>query len=237
MNTKENLPNAVSFTHRFRDSILKTMLRGVLIALPIVVVLFLLYLIFKMFLSVVTPVSLLLASFVSSPVWVSHLLTFVLLGAIFYSLGVMVKYNRQRRWLKKFEMEYLSRIPLYDTVREAVDQFTKMKEVPFRQVVLVDIFDSGVWMTGFVTERISENMCTVFVPTAPNPTNGNIYHVPCDRLRFVKTKSETAMRTIVGMGTGSSIILDELNPPPSAEGCEEARPQEVVVDSLPGAGG
>ena len=81
--------------------------------------------------------------------------------------------------------------------------------MPFKQVVLVDPFDSGVLMTGFVTEKINEDLYTVFVPTAPNPTNGNIYHVPKTRLHLLTSKADEAMRTVVGMGTGSSCLFDD----------------------------
>lgn len=79
--------------------------------------------------------------------------------------------------------------------------------MPFRQVVLVDAYNTGVLLTGFVTETAAEGIYTVFVPTAPNPMNGNIYHVPVSQLRFLDIEPEKAMRSIVGMGTGSSILF------------------------------
>ena len=79
--------------------------------------------------------------------------------------------------------------------------------MPFKQVVLVDPFDSGVLMTGFVAEEIENGLFTVFVPTAPNPTNGNVYHVPASRLKFLDIKAEKAISTVVGMGTGSSCLF------------------------------
>ena len=79
--------------------------------------------------------------------------------------------------------------------------------MPFSQVVLVDAYNTGVLLTGFVTETVSGDIYTVFVPTAPNPMNGNIYHVPASQLRFLDIEPEKAMRSIVGMGTGSSELF------------------------------
>ena len=72
---------------------------------------------------------------------------------------------------------------------------------------MVKVFTSDTLMTGFVTEILNEDLYTVFVPTGPNPTNGFIFHVKKDQLVFVDTKPEDAMRTIIGVGTGSGILF------------------------------
>jgi uncharacterized membrane protein len=79
--------------------------------------------------------------------------------------------------------------------------------MPFSQVVLVDPYGTGTMLTGFVTEQVSETMYTIFVPTAPNPTNGNIYHVPFERLKFLNVSAEEAMKTVVSVGSGSSVLF------------------------------
>jgi len=211
---------------------LQVLFRGMLILLPIVVVLFVVYLILELVLSVLAPISSVLSSLFGSPPWLMHLISILLLVGIFFSLGIAVRNSKRRAFLQNFEANYLGRIPLYNTVREAVNQFTNLKEVPFSQVVLVDTFGTGVWMTGFVTERIDEDLYTIFVPTAPNPTNGNIYHVPRARLRFLDIKAETAMRTIVGMGTGSSSLVKKRDCEQVIKQPEEEGPAEMHIPQL-----
>jgi len=63
-------------------------------------------------------------------------------------------------------------------------------------------------MTGFVTNELPNGLYTVFVPTAPNPTNGYIFHLRKDQLEFLDIKAEDAMRTVIGVGTGSEILFD-----------------------------
>jgi uncharacterized membrane protein len=82
-----------------------------------------------------------------------------------------------------------------------------MKDLPFSQVVLFDPYNTGVLMTGFVTDKINDELFTIFVPTAPNPMNGNIYHAPKTTLTFLTVSSQEAMRTIMGMGTGSGDMI------------------------------
>jgi uncharacterized membrane protein len=117
--------------------------------------------------------------------------------------------TKLKRSFKNFESDYLIQIPLYSTIQEIIGQFTGLKKMPFSQVVLVDAYNTGVLLTGFVTESVSKDIYTVFVPTAPNPMNGNIYHVPVSQLKFLEIEPEKAMRTIVGMGTGSSCLFSE----------------------------
>jgi uncharacterized membrane protein len=118
-----------------------------------------------------------------------------------------LRHRRSKRLFRIFEYKYLLQIPLYSTLQEIIAQFAGLKKMPFSQVVLVDAYNTGVLLTGFVTETVSVGMYTVFVPTAPNPMNGNIYHVPASQLRFLDIEPEKAMRSIVGMGTGSSILF------------------------------
>jgi len=96
-------------------------------------------------------------------------------------------------------------------VYETVYQFAGVKDLPFSEVVLIDPFNTGTLMTGFVTDKTEmseDGIYTVFVPTAPNPTNGNIYHVKYDAIRFLDIGPQDAMRTIVGMGTGSKALIN-----------------------------
>lgn len=124
----------------------------------------------------------------------------------FFLAGLLVK-SRVGRFIKHvFEKRYLMRIPGYKVARETVQQFFGDKRSFFSEVVLVDIFNSGTLMTGFVTDNHGE-MYTVFVPTGPNPTSGNIYHVHRDKLVKTRVPVETGMKTIISCGAGSGEIF------------------------------
>ncbi|MCK4745674.1 MAG: hypothetical protein KAT15_01495, partial [Bacteroidales bacterium] len=69
-----------------------------------------------------------------------------------------------------------------------------------------DIFNSGTLMTGFITEDQGE-ILTVFVPTGPNPTSGNIYHLAREKVLFTKTSVDNGMKSIISCGAGSSEIF------------------------------
>ena len=181
--------------------------RGLIVSLPVIIILFLISLFFKLIVTVLSPISKILDPASEYPHWTIHLLSFFVLIAFFYLIGKTISGKLTKYYLQKFEKAYLKRIPLYSTIKELVKQFSGFKKMPFKRVVLVDPYNSGVLMTGFVTEEIVGDIYTVFVPTAPNFMNGNIYHVPEAKLKFVSVNSETAMRTVVGLGTGSSALF------------------------------
>jgi uncharacterized membrane protein len=89
-------------------------------------------------------------------------------------------------------------------------------------------------MTGFVTEEVGNDLYTVFVPTAPNPTNGFVFHIPASRLQFVEVKTESAMRTVVGMGTGSSclFVTEDENKKEIENPAFFSTPKEAATQSL-----
>ncbi len=186
---------------------LKTLITGTIIVLPLIIIFLVLSLLFDFLSELVHPISLLLSPGEDEPHWVIDIIAMILLLCIIFALGLCVHYNWGKKYMSSFERHYLNKIPLYGTVRQTVRQFSELKDMPFKQVVLVDIFGTGVQMTGFVTERVNPKMCTVFVPTAPNPTNGNIYHVPTERIKFIDVSPDAAMRSIVGMGNGSSVLF------------------------------
>ena len=163
--------------------------------------------IFKFVFNLVTPISALLDRNAESYALFTNILALLILIALIFIIGLILRNRRSKRMFKIFEYKYLLHIPLYSTLQEAIAQFSGLKKMPFRQVVLVDAYNTGVLLTGFVTETAAVGIYTVFVPTAPNPMNGNIYHVPVSQIRFLDVEPEKAMRSIVGMGTGSSILF------------------------------
>lgn len=58
-----------------------------------------------------------------------------------------------------------------------------------------------------VTDTHEDGGCTVFVPTGPNPTSGNIYHLRPENVFPVDTSVEDTMRSIISCGAGSSMLI------------------------------
>ena len=63
----------------------------------------------------------------------------------------------------------------------------------------------------FVEKEFDATLITIFIPTAPNPTSGLIYHVPQERVKMIDAPVEDTMRSILSCGSGSSSLLNLMN--------------------------
>lgn len=134
-----------------------------------------------------------------------YVLTFTAILLFFFVIGLIIR-TRLVVFLNKAEDRYLLKIPGYKLVKETVQQFFGKNQSFFKEVVLVDIFNSGTLMTGFITDDQGE-IITVFVPTGPNPTSGNIYHLQRDKVLKTKASVDSGMKTIISCGAGSAEVF------------------------------
>ena len=210
MNSETSAPTVIKKNSK-RGFILDSLLQGFLILLPLSIILILLSFIFNFIFKIVSPLSAMLDPGTEEPHWIINILSLGILAVFVFMIGVVVRNRYGRVHFKKFEHKYLTKIPLYSLIHQTVYQFVGLKKLPFSEVVLLDPFRSGTMMTGFITDQVDETLYTVFVPTAPNPTNGNIYHVPKELITFLSASTQDAMRTVMGMGTGTADMLAGLN--------------------------
>jgi len=137
-----------------------------------------------------------------------YVLSFTAILVFFFVIGLVVR-TRLSVFLNKAEDRYLMKVPGYKLARETVKQFFGKNRSFFKEVVLVDIFNSGALMTGFITDDQGE-IITVFVPTGPNPTSGNIYHLPQDKVLRTGASVDNGMKSIISCGAGSAEIFSSM---------------------------
>lgn len=212
---------------------IETLLNGLLLVLPTIIILFLLSIIFKFVFNLVSPISALLDKNADEHKFLINVLALLILVTFIFIIGFIMRSARSIKTFKSFEDRYLLKIPLYSTLQETIAQFSGLKKMPFSQVVLVDAYNTGVLLTGFITEKAGDGIYTVFCPTAPNPMNGNIYHVPATQMKFLDIEPEKAMRTIMGMGTGSSNLFAAREKTEEVEELDEVKKFPIVNDTLP----
>lgn len=127
-----------------------------------------------------------------------------------FMVGVVVRTGVGRILHSLIEEKFLKIAPGYNLIKETVLQILGGKKHFFSKVALVDIGGSGVLMTAFVTDEHQDGSYTVFVPTAPNPTTGLIFHLPAGMVFVTQVSVEEAMRSIISCGVGSSPLIDSL---------------------------
>lgn len=196
---------------RFKKFTVTTLIGGFVVLLPLAIFVMLLKLIINLVAGLLAPLSNLIKNELDLqvPDFLVSFLAFIIVIFLCFIIGLFIRTRFGKDSFIYFERTYLFKLPLYGTIKETVQQFTGTKKMPFSDIVLVDVFGNGTRMTGFVTDEHASGNLTVFVPTGPNPTNGFIFHVTKDQVTRVDegVKIDDAMRTIIGVGVGSSGIV------------------------------
>jgi uncharacterized membrane protein len=96
---------------------------------------------------------------------------------------------------------------IYSTVKQIVGTFGSQSRM-FNQAVLVEFPRQGSWAVGFLTNkapgelqaRLPEQVWSVFVPTAPNPTSGFLLVLPRREIIELEMSVGEAMKLIISGG-------------------------------------
>jgi len=106
----------------------------------------------------------------------------------------------------------LARIPIvrsiYSSVKQVSDTMLSPKGNAFRQAVLVEFPQRGQWAIGLVvgapgpalTRDLDEDLLTIFVPTAPNPTSGYTILVPPREVKQLDITVDDALKFVISLG-------------------------------------
>ena len=126
---------------------------------------------------------------------------------ICFIVGIVIRTKVGKYLHKQVEKKILVRFPLYNLFRETILQFLGTKRMPFSKVAVANIFGNETMVTALITDEHDNGMVTVFVPTGPNPTSGNIYHLKEEFVHPIDVPVEDTMRSIISCGAGSRSIL------------------------------
>jgi len=194
---------------RLRNFLITTIIGGLVIILPLTIFFLLIQFLVSIIRKLISPLSLLLSDKISGDISPLILDTFAMavIIAFCFVVGLIIKTRFGNNFYAFIEDTWLLKLPFYGAIKETVKQFVGVKKMPFSDVVIVEAFEKGTLMTGFITDEHKDGTLTVFVPTAPNPTNGFVFHLPKEKVRRIKVPTEEAMRTIIGVGTGSADIM------------------------------
>ena len=187
-----------------------SVLGGVVVILPVAILFGVFNWIFKFVTNLIQPLTNIIVTTAETRVLIAQIIVIgIILGACFF-VGVLVR-TRIGKFIFMFIENKLFKIaPGYTLVKETVLQLLGNRKAPYSHVVLAQIFCNDTYMTGFVTDESSDGIYTVFVPTGPNPTSGNIYHLRKEYVHIVDVSVEAAMQSIISCGAGSSKLIESL---------------------------
>ncbi len=193
---------------RLNNFVRTTLLGGAVVVLPVTIFILLAKLIFDTIRALIDPISSILPFPSISSDILLDLIALGLIIAFFFLMGLFVQTSLGQGLIALIERELLHRLPFYGAIKETVLQFTGAKRMPFSQVAIVRPYGpEGSKMYGFVADEHQNGMYTIFVPTAPNPTNGFVFYMEAKDVELVDVKPEEAIRMIIGIGTGASKLF------------------------------
>ncbi|HEY3278850.1 MAG TPA: DUF502 domain-containing protein [Syntrophorhabdaceae bacterium] len=181
---------------------------GFFILIPVIVTSYLIYMVVTSVDSVIYPlVGRLTRTLIGREIFVPGT-GLVLLVIIAYMTGIFATNYLGKKMLNLGEAVF-TKIPfvksIYSSVKDMTDAFSSQTKRAFKEAVLVDFPFRGVRAIGFVTNRVigedREVLCSVFVPTTPNPTSGYLIMVPEKELTFLRMSVDEALKYIISLGT------------------------------------
>lgn len=163
--------------------------------------------------------------FVAGRAWDFPGIGLLVVAVIFYLIGLIGSFGPGRMFLNLIST-LLIHIPvvrtLYGVTRQAMASVSSSAN--FSRVVFIEWPRDGMVAMGFVTGRArapgkEEDMVSVYIPTVPNPTSGNMAFVLEDDVVETDVTVEDAMKLIFsgGIVLPESISMARMPRPPRTE--------------------
>lgn len=194
---------------RFNTFIKQSIIGGLLIISPAVILFLALRWAFFTVSNIIQPLAAPIARYVSAPGAVIDLLVILLILTACFIVGNIAT-TSSGRWLHhRFDQVMAKLAPGYNLIRDIIHQiFGDNKDSAFKKgdVARARLFGANIAteVTGIVTSVHANGWYTLFVPTGPNPTSGLIYHLPAEQVELLHhIKVEEALRTIIACGAGT----------------------------------
>jgi uncharacterized membrane protein len=182
-------------------------LAGFFILIPVIVTVYIIYMVVSSVDAMIYPVVRRITSAVTGremSIPGSGLLVILIIA---YITGIFATNYIGKKMLHLGEAVF-TKIPfvksIYNSVKDMTDAFSSQTRKAFKEVVLTDFPSKGRKAIGFITRRVvtedQETLCSVFIPTTPNPTSGYLIMVPEQDLKFLEMSVDEALKYIISLG-------------------------------------
>jgi uncharacterized membrane protein len=180
---------------------------GLFILIPLIVTIYIVYVIISFFEPLVAPmVKNVLFRLSGREIYIPGI-GFILFVLITYVTGMIASNYFGKTALSRGE-KLLKKIPfvktIYGSVKDMTEAFSSDKVKSFKETVLVEFPFPGRYTIGFVTKRIEiegKPFCAVFIPPTPIPTAGFLVMVREEELKFLDISIDNALKYIISLGT------------------------------------
>jgi len=197
---------------RLRSFVLLTLLGGIAVILPLLLFVLLARWVLGMLRDLALPLAVPLGERIDANAPLSIALVLAALLLLCFVTGLVVR-TPLGAALHEHLDDWLGRLaPGYRMVRDTVGQLLGSgKSGGLRgEVALVRLFgaENTVRQVAIVTSSHADGSFTVYVPTAPLPTQGFVYHLQADCVHLLPgVPFEAAMRMVLACGAGAADLI------------------------------
>ena len=182
---------------RFRTNIMY----GLLVIIPLAIIGFIL----MQFLTIAKSFAKILGLDSDTSLGVAMMLALLLLIAICYGIGALVRTQIGAWSFERIERLLLQHVPFYKIISNILKGFAE--EGMAYPPVLAQLSGPGAAVLGTVIEENDNDTLTVFVPTAPAMTVGSLHVLSRDRVTYLNASTLDLVNCVTEWGIGSGKLI------------------------------
>jgi uncharacterized membrane protein len=185
---------------KIRDYIKDSIITGIVVIVPVVVIGVLLTDIIKKLFMLTKPLTdIMTFGGLLSETIVATIVMAVILGAFFFITGSLLKTYAGKQFSDWLEKTLLERIPFFKTISGVTRQITGVDKGQYA-IVEVDIYGNNNRVLGLLTETLSDGRCVVFIPFAPVVNIGQVHIVTKENIEYLDIPIRDATDIISRIG-------------------------------------
>jgi len=186
----------------------QTLIRGILFLVPILVVLVVIDRALDKLKELANPIADILpyhSVFGVGKAYWAVLLILLFVGIV---MGIIARFAVATKFSNWIEHKLLYRIPGYSFMKQMGESMIGVDDKKVFRVVLLSIEE--FWQLAYLIEEINDTMVAVYVPSVPNPQEGDLFYVSKERIKETTISYKDSMRIINCQGRGSARFLKDL---------------------------
>jgi len=190
------------------NSVRTTVLGGLFFLLPIAASLLVLEKVVSTAAKMASPLAALLPFSNPVAVLIVYVAAITLLIAISFAAGVLLKkFPYERKIMPYLEDKILRKFPPYVTAKKYTNLIAGIEVNDGMQPALIQV--GQAWQLGFIVEKLGNSQLVAFVPSAPDPSSGDIYIVAESQISALNVPNHLVVDCIEKTGRGASRIFTQ----------------------------
>jgi uncharacterized membrane protein len=190
---------------RFREFVVKTVVAGFLVVLPVYLATLLLLKAMKSLGGLVRPFAHLLPKWFPAETAISFLLVLILC----FLVGIALRTRMGQVVEARIENSVFQKIPGYTLFRSMTRQIAGENQESTWKPALAEIEEALV--PAFIIEELDDGEFTVFVPSVPTPVMGTVYILSPERVHPLNVPFGKVVKALTRWGSGSKDLVAALH--------------------------